>query len=167
MSVFTKNKNNWIIAVLVLLNLLTLGLYWFGDNLSGPPHRDEGAVVRFFQSELGLSEDQTANVQELITNHRKRVVENFDDLHQKRKKIVDALTLETPDTATAFQLAREVGGHEEQMQIFLIEHYSKIWATCDESQQQKLRKIFKETIRGPRHGKGRKGGPPPPPRRRE
>lgn len=149
MSIFT-NKTNWIIGFLVLLNCITLGLYWFsrGPGLLPPPPGKRG-IIHFLSKELDLTDEQTEKLRIVQQAHREQAEANVKALHQERRQIIDALTEETPDTNQALLLAQSVGDREEQMQLLLIQLYETIWEMCDDQQREKLRKVFKESVRPP------------------
>ena len=155
MSIFTDQKKNVLIILLVLLNLFTISMVWFGRNKDGPPRPGKKSFIHLFKKELNLNEDQLKEFERLIDQHRKRV--NPIVRKANRKEIIEAITMEVPDTARALMLAREVGEGEELMQTLLIEHYMALRSVCNAAQKEKLRKIFKETVRRP--------GPKPPPRK--
>jgi Spy/CpxP family protein refolding chaperone len=150
MSIFT-NKTNWIIGFLILLNCITLGLYWFsrGPGHLPPPRANKG-LVHFLSKELNLSDEQTEKLQIAQQAHRSAAEANLKNLHKERRDIIEALTSENPDTSQALQLAQSVGDREEQMQLLLIQQYQTIWEMCDAQQREKLRKVFKESVRPPK-----------------
>lgn len=158
MSIFTNSKKNLLIAILLLLNIVTISMVWFG--FGGRPPRGRRPVNRFLMKELGLNSNQIAQFEKLQQKHKERVRPLFKATNDSRRKILETITTAEPDTLLAKEIAGSLGVQESKLQLELIEHYMALRAVCDKEQQEKLRRIFRETApkpprRPPEHGPGK------------
>ncbi len=103
------DRNTWLIILLVLLNVLSLGALWF-TNTGGPPREKrshEARMDKFLKVELGLDDEQLAKFQNLRKNHFKERKENVRVLRQKKRQLIETVAASETDSITIQNLIRD------------------------------------------------------------
>lgn len=144
---FWKNwqRKDWIIAMLVGLNVITLATVWLLPHK--PPHR---RIDQFLKKELSLNEEQVAQIKSFRQAHRKLVDQHKERIDQKHQEIIAALNGATRDTAQAYALGRSLATDKAKMEALWIDHYLQIEQVCNEAQRVKLAAIFLELMHPPK-----------------
>jgi protein CpxP len=157
MDIFTKNKFTVItIALLILINLFTLLIIWFGGrDIFGPPrmkHSPENAdrVVFFLKNELGLNEAQVQEYQQLRLKYREQIREINDDIHRLKRELLDQLFSDRVDSQKVNQLIQSIGEKQKIAERITFNHFLEMKNLCGEGQQEKLRRLLDEFLRPPR-----------------
>jgi Spy/CpxP family protein refolding chaperone len=149
------NKNTWLIILLVLLNVLSLGALWF-TKAEGPrpgkrDHKER--MDKFLKSELGLNDEQLTTFQGLRKEHFEDRKNNYKALREKKRELIKAATALEEDSVLIQSLIDDIVVLERNSEMLFIEHLSRLKAVCTPEQQQNLSKVF---LRGMRSH-----GPPP------
>lgn len=176
------------VALLVALNLATLGTLWFSRREPAPPaphadttlafspiHRLE-AARRFIARELQFSDVQQQELLRLQQEYTGRVRGLFMDIRQTRAKMLPLLTRDSVQASEIQAVAAELGHKQESLFIATTEYFRAIRALCNEQQQRSYTTIIDELTQmlgapgaGPPFGgrpPGKPGMPPggfPPP----
>ncbi|MEM7105999.1 MAG: periplasmic heavy metal sensor [Bacteroidota bacterium] len=169
MGIFDKKFSFWLVAFLLILNLGSLGALWFGKTDSRPPgpppmHPKHDKVTEFLSKELGLDEEQKAELSELRREFRSSTRLVIENQNRNKRLMFEALTQVDADTATAEIYANDIGIQQTKLEKAMLNHYLAIRGICSsKEQEEKLGKVFHRAIRpgpGPRHGPGGKRPPP-------
>jgi protein CpxP len=140
-----------IIAVLVVLNLVTLSFMILSPKPSGRKSRAE--VVAFVERELGLTDAQKKIFADLREKHIQRMTIIAREQHELRRSMFDLLKQESPDEAVIRQKADSIGQRETEVALETFDHFRQLRAACTPEQQKKLDTVIREvlrTIRPPR-----------------
>ncbi len=146
------NKNTWLIILLVVLNLFSLGALWFSKGPSPP----EGPEVKmdhkeridgFFKKELNLDEDQMVELRKLTGEHLEKRKENGKLLREEKRKLVKALSAETEDSLTIDSILFEISRLETINERLFVEHFRNLKAMCTPEQQENLHRVFDRGMR--------------------
>jgi periplasmic protein CpxP/Spy len=160
-----------IIAILVVMNLVTLAFLWFGGSLLIPgPVR--GKASEFLISELKLTHDQVEEFGKLRSIHHEKMQTLQDRDRMMHDRFFGALFLTPPDTITAGILADSIAELRKQMDMLTFEHFRQLRLTLTELQKVKFQKVFNQALdralpplppMPPPPPPPNAGAPPPPP----
>jgi len=182
-SGFKISKKEWGVALLIILNLLTLAALWltiFHRSPGGPPPWSGGGAQdpqRFLSRGLQLTESQTKEFDDL----RDRFLKTAGPLHEEIGRLKEALIEEmfrpSLDQARIKSLIEGIGVRREDEEKRLLNHFLDLVNACPPDQKAKFQSLMREFMtmigaldpprppRGPsRPGDGPKngedGGPP-------
>jgi len=174
MNFFTKIRvTSWIIGLLVLLNMLTLGTLWF-QQFRRPPNKPlpqdnrSETILWFLQRELDLTEQQAQQFQTLRQQYLLTSRTIMSEIHQLREELTDELFAASPDAQKADKLAEEIGAKHAALELLLFRHFLELKAVCQPAQQTKFQSLIRDLLemmkppdqpRSP--GAARPGEPPP------
>lgn len=120
------------------------------------PHEKPG---NFIEQELGFSEDQKKQFQQLIREHQQQMRPLSDQLRDTRKAYFDILKEETPNADNnqnkADSINRRIGQLHQELNRVNFEHFKDIRGICTPSQIENYTKLLEKMGQ-------RIGGPPPP-----
>jgi len=151
-----RTFQNWVIGVLVALNLGLLAFVWFqSDRKDVPPPRGPrnapGFSVQLMQQELGLSPPQVAHYEKLRTEQMEMMKAVNDELDSLKLQLVDDM-FDPPSTPGSLDSAiARVGMLQAKLEMLRFRHFSALAQVCDAGQKERLRPILKEVFgrRGP------------------
>ena len=96
-------KYGWIIGILVVMNIVLLGIVWFGK----PPHSGGQELRKFVEQNLKFTEEQSKQYDVLISEHRKRIRE-IDEQTKEAKQALFQLVNESADTVKEKALTEQL-----------------------------------------------------------
>jgi len=147
-----NSKPSWLpiaVVVLAVVNLVTLGLLWFGRH-NPPPRRD---ARQFLVTELQLDAVQVRRFDSLRRVHFAEV----DTLHEEMHRLKDALFARLPLAAGGSAVADSIGSVQARIERSTFNHFAELRRLCNPQQQQSFDRVIKDVLRG----MGPEGGPPP------
>jgi Spy/CpxP family protein refolding chaperone len=153
MDFFTKNRMLfWCVGVLVLLNVVTLGLFWLGRPPLGPPGGPGGRPdsQRIMEEQLQLSDEQARQFELIRDEHFRRTVPLQDDMHQIRLDLLDEVFAAEPNDAAIRELTAQIGRRQGQFERELFVHFRELKAACDDRQMAELREMLADIIESTR-----------------
>lgn len=170
----------WVIVILVILNLLTLGAlfkYNVRAQLWGeksPRHtqidrnRDRDPITTIFSKRLNFTESQQAELKQLRDAHRVSMRAVDEALEQKRKQLFAMHRAENIDTESKDLLIREISVLFAEKENLTFGHLSDMRAICTPEQKPEFDKIIERMGKRRRgsgsdgeRGRDRRRGPPP------
>lgn len=175
MDIFKRERmTQWIIVLLVILNLFTMATLWVQRGKDQPlplPPGDERrqghGVLEFLEMELDLSEDQTQRLEALRSRHHEERFQTEKLMLDKRREYMRLVTENNPDTAKVNRLARQLGEIQAKMEGLTFQHFTEIKALCTPEQKDQFNRLMREVLdRQPPPGHRPEGRRRPPPRRR-
>jgi periplasmic protein CpxP/Spy len=166
MDMFSQKKFMiWTIALLVLLNVLSLTALWY-QRIEQPlqPERQgdqrQESVTQFLNRELQLSDSQKVEFERL----RKEYVENSTTLNQEMREsktaLFDLVGASSPDKATIGKLTKDIGEKQAALDLLLFNHFAALRNICTPSQQEKFKTLLRD-IRELMRPQNRPGERPP------
>ena len=175
---YYQQKRVLVIAVviLVLLNVGSMGMIWQNQSKKKSinlPQQSYTNGIAFLQDELGLSDEQAEIFKRLRQEHFNNTRANGQRIRQAKDLFFQSMVTADRGDENINALTIEIGElmAKQDMELFL--HFQNLKAVCDESQRERLGKIFHQFMRqnappGPGgRGVGPGQGPPPGPRRGE
>lgn len=147
-----QQKNNWLVALLLVLNVATLTTVWLRGRSDDRPKR----LGDVFQDELGISDAQVEQVEQLARTHRQKM-EGFEQrLRTQNERLFTALGQPTPDSTTAAAAIDSILAARRDMETARARFFLELKGQCTPEQQAHLAEVFARVARRP---------PPPPGRR--
>ena len=151
-----RTFQNWVIGILVALNLLALTTVWIQSNRTNPPPPKEArngsdASVSLMQRELGLSADQAQKYEQLRTEQMGSMKEINDALDSLKLCLIDDIFDSHLNDKDVDAMAARIGVLESKLEVLRFKHFSALAQICNPEQKAKLHPILQEVIgkRGP------------------
>jgi Spy/CpxP family protein refolding chaperone len=142
---------NWLIAVLVVLNLLTVSILWIQTAKTNEPQRKEqgprsSESVQLMAKALDLSKEQMNHLNNIRTGLLDQLKEKNDRLNEKKRELAEELFKTNPDTSSAKRTTEEIGELQSKVELLRFQHFYELLALCTPEQKEKLRPIIVEVI---------------------
>ena len=147
---FKIHKKEWAIALLIILNLLTLAALWITflhrPPSGSPPQRREGApdVRDFLTRELNLNGAQAKEFDDL----RDRFMKDAGPVHEKIRSLKESLIEEmfrpATDPARIKALIEEIGGRRAEEEKLLLAHFQSLVEACRPDQKSRFQAILRQ-----------------------
>jgi len=178
----TKNRVLYIaLAILVLLNLISVGSMWMtrffgapplterfihqgpppGMQPGPPPGMHPGGHMQkdgrmFLAEELRFSKEQAEKFEKLRDEHFNSSRKVIDEMHKSMDDMMELLK-SGGDEKKAEEFANQTSAKQKELQILAFKHFKSIREICDDKQKEKFDSILKDVSKmmGPQ-------GPPPP-----
>ncbi len=125
----------FIIAGLILLNVLLIGWQWLG--VQGRPPRPEDILKK----ELQLTDEQMNAYREMIREHRAIAEPIEKDIHDLKKQLFDYDT----DSAKR-ETAGRIGQKISELDMSLYDHFKKVRTLCTEEQKKKFDEVLLKAL---------------------
>ena len=122
----------YIIASLIVLNVLMIGWQWFGPRRHPPRPED------ILKKELQLTDSQMDAYRELIKEHRLIADPLERDIADLRKQLLNYHASDSGKQA----FADAVGKKQAEFEMSLYEHFKKVRALCNVEQQRKFDEVL-------------------------
>jgi len=147
---FKIHKKEWAIALLIILNLLTLAAGWLTvlhrPPSGPPPQRREGApdARDFLTRELNLNEAQAAEFDDL----RDRFMKEAGPVHEKirglKESLIEEMFRPATDPARIKALIEEIGGRRADEEKLLLGHFQSLVEACRPDQKSRFQAILRQ-----------------------
>jgi hypothetical protein len=173
-SRFKIHKKEWAIALLIILNLLTLGTLWLTvlhGPPSGPPFQRGGGAPDardFLTRELGLNEAQTKEFDDLREGFMKAAGPIHEKIGRLKESLIGEMFRPGTDPARIKALIDEIGVRRGEEEKLLLAHFHSLVEACRPDQKDRFQAILRRfmTMIGaldppelPRPGDGPERGP--------
>ncbi|KAA3604182.1 MAG: hypothetical protein DWQ06_04840 [Calditrichaeota bacterium] len=150
MDYFTNKKfMTWTIAILVLLNILTLSGIWFLKFSPKPPFADFPRKERsefLLKKKLNLTDEQLQKFRDLRKKHFEETREFGNKIHNLKRELSEEVFKKTQNQSEVEKLIEKVGQLEMQIEKGKFKHFLELKSVCTPEQQKKFREIFKEIM---------------------
>ncbi len=153
----------WLIVLLIIINLTTLIILWFGRPGQPPFNRNERPDTnKFLKLELGLSDEQEKMFTQIRKIHFDSTGSLNEELWLKRRSIQQEAFKEIPDTQMVNTLSYEIGKLQEINEKFIFNHFLELKKVLNREQLVKFKEIIsKKEKNRPQPFDGERQGPPP------
>ena len=151
----------WLIALLVILNLATIGTMWFGR----PPHPGhmmqppaEGQMPRphrgmnLMKEHLQLSDQQAEKFNELREEHFERTRAVNDAAGKLRFEILDEIFSDQFSQEKVDKMLAELKELQGNFDSLLFKHFAELRDQCDPEQKEILKDMFTDLLRSTQRG---------------
>ena len=151
-----------IIIILVLLNLGTLTLLWFGRSRTEHA-QDPGESAKFLIHELTLTPGQQDEFGKLRDEHRQRLAILQERDRRLHDRFFEAIFLPAPDTLAAIILSDSIAAVRRQMELLTFDHFMQLRLLLNEEQKNKFHGVFRQALEHAMPLPDPPLPPPPPP----
>lgn len=145
-----KKFMTWVIAILIILNVSTLTYLWisrsndykYGSRMFKHDRMGQlgdGRLMKFFKSELNLTDEQTDSILELRNQHHQIVKEILKEIHYNKKLIVDGIFLN--ETVNVDSIANVIGEMQSQIEILTFDHLNRLKSILGPDQKESFKKL--------------------------
>jgi Spy/CpxP family protein refolding chaperone len=169
MDFYTRNrKGNWVLIILVILNLVLLATIWyprlkpgekeiqrkqkkqyddqkFRQDEENRKQRDK-RLTGFLKRELNFTQDQIDKFLQLRDEHfqkTKQVRRQVDDL---RREMMDQLLVDQPDSSQVEKLTEKMGQKTAELEKAVFYHFIELMGVCDSEQKSKYKSLLREIL---------------------
>ena len=142
---------NWLIAVLLASNLLTVSLLWIqAIGRSGSQTEDRrppaSESLTLLQKVLDLDEQQRLQAGNILGAGREQTGTYNDRLSQLKARIAEETCADSLDSAIAGKLSREIGELQSGVEMIRCRYFHELYMLCTPPQREKLRPIVVEVF---------------------
>jgi len=145
-----QNKfKNWLIAALLIINLLTLSILWMQTTRTNEPQSKEqgpraSESVNLLRKALDLNEEQAKQSDSMRTNQLEQSRSYNDRLAALKRQLSEELFKQHPDTALVDLQAKEIGELQSKVEMIRFNYFKELLAICTPAQKDKLKPIVAE-----------------------
>ncbi|HTY35483.1 MAG TPA: periplasmic heavy metal sensor [Bacteroidota bacterium] len=150
MDIFAQKKfMTWTIALLVLLNLISMTALWY-QHLERPPQQGTRAdqrqesVTEFLNRELQLDDNQKVEFERLRREYVDSSSSLTEDMRSAKKALFELVGEPSPDRTAIENLAKNIGAKQAALDLLLFNHLSRLRTLCTPAQKEKFNTIFRE-----------------------
>ena len=157
MDIFKKNKLLFtVIIILVLLNLTSIFILWYGKPKSfidrpDMPDNKSGRLEKLLEKELDFSKDQIEKFIVLRDEHRKNIFKLNEEIRSVKKSLFDKIILDGYQKEISDSLIKVSLEKQKEIEEATIRHFVELENLCEKDQKSKLMKVMNKLL-----------GPPPP-----
>lgn len=143
-----NGRNKWLVAIiviLVLINLATIGSFWWMRKPHHPPK-----LEKIFEKELSLTPEQTAQFSVLDDTHRAKAMQLQDSMKLYKSGLFEEMLSDNPNPIVLDSINVRIGATQIALDKNLVQHYSELKALCTSAEQkEKLKAIFQKITKRP------------------
>lgn len=149
----------WAIAILVVLNLCLLGLFWY-EHFSRPqqPRVNRADPEALFIAELNLDQQQIDTVRSLRKAHLERTDPIRSHIVELGTQMTEELFTPEPDTTRVRQLSEQIGKEQAEFERQVYSYFNQINQLLRADQHAKLQKLILDALRKKQPAQGDQQG---------
>ncbi len=146
----TRNTfRNWLIAVLLASNLLTVSIIWMQTSKpdEAQPTGEKSRAsesVQLMKKALDLSDEQARQVAQMHQARMEQSREYNDRMVLLKTQLAEDLFAGKPDTVQATLKAKEIGELQTQVELIRFQYFSDVLAISTPEQKERLKPILIE-----------------------
>lgn len=155
-SVVKKHWKNWLILVLIVLNITTItSIIICRQHFSKV---EETIVIdeeetpingQCFVKNMDFDKQQRSDFRTINHHFRARVCQIITQLNEQKKGMFSELGQNSPDTLKLNDIARNIGNLHQALKEETSRFYLSVKTLCDEEQQKKLQQYFTPLFKTP------------------
>jgi Spy/CpxP family protein refolding chaperone len=152
MDIFSQKKFMiWTIALLVLLNLLSMAALWY--QRGGPPpqvpkqaDQRQESVSQFLNRELLLTDDQKKEFERLRKEHFEASTRLSKEIREAKKALFDQVMAPASDKTAIEKLTQQIGDKQGELELLLFNHFTALRSKCTPEQQERFKIILHDIL---------------------
>ncbi|KUK77350.1 MAG: hypothetical protein XD92_0829 [Proteiniphilum acetatigenes] len=153
----------WAIALLVVLNLTTIGTILFRNRESSDnnitivldENQQNPLTGRFFRQTLGFDDAQMNIFREAHRSFQYRANDLIFGMDSLKNEMFTELNSPTPDTIRLNELSEQVGSYHAELKKITNAFYLQLKTVCDSTQCEQLQQAFLPLFRDGTVNRGR------------
>lgn len=155
MTVQINRSALWIIIILVVLNVISIGALWltrekrpvFDDRRPSPEK------AHMMARKLGFTPQQLHAFDSLNDRHHQTIMEKTEMIRGLRSALLDHISDGNEDSARL--IAKKIGEMHEEVELLNYRHFQHIYSICEGPQKEKFLDRVEQAVGEP-HGRMRK-----------
>jgi len=152
MNWINKSKfAKWVIIGFFIINIATVAIMWIYYVGDKKPKRFEERTpgpVGLMQKEIGLTEGQTRQIEEMRTKSFEKAKKIIDRMIDLRGMLSDQLFAEIPDTTLINKTIKEIGSLQAEIEMQKFSDFRSFISICTKEQKEKLKPILEKVLIG-------------------
>lgn len=148
MDIMQKNRLLiWLVVILVLINLLSVGTFWFGFFFHKPPQmRPFRGPEEMIERELGLTEQQKAGMRQEMHKHFESVRVILDSVKTLKREAFALITQHPEDTVQAEILLKKTADCLIEADRMRYKHFLTLRKMCSPEQQKSFDRLLQDML---------------------
>ncbi len=148
MDLVNKDKfKNWLLIILLLLNVLTVSIIWMKTFRSEYPAIQEqkgpvGDSTDVMKKALDLNENQAERINKIRSVQRVQSKILNDSLDALKLQLAKELFKTVPDTSVAIRKASQIGFLQSELEKMRFRHFNEILSISNKEQKEKLKPVI-------------------------
>ena len=147
---FLEKKHTlvFIIVLLLITNLVLSALFLFKRPHSDRknPDREKGRMYVSLQKEVGFSEGQLKEYQELRKEQFQNLKPLFNNVRNSKEKFYEFLYDQNISDSSINNAADSIGYHQKMLDLQMFSFFKKIRGTCTEDQLPRFDSTMKKSL---------------------
>lgn len=137
----------WIILLLVIANVASISIFWFGRIKDPERPMMPGVGPRdYIVKELGFNTEQQKKYTEMVKSHHENA-QKFQDSIRQAKDVFFSLLKDPAVTETTKQnAAAAVSRQSEKLDLLTFQHFQDVRKICTEDQKKKFDSIIHQVL---------------------
>ncbi len=150
MELVNQNKyRNFLIAFLLVLNLLTVSIIWMTTAKKiAPPSKAEdhrsSESVKLMKEALDLSESQAVQLEKIFSDQQEQSKSINDSLNELKKQLAEVLFAGKNDTIASNSKIRIIGELQSKAELIRYKLFANFLSFCTPEQKEKLKPVVVE-----------------------
>ncbi len=142
----------WVIAILVILNLVTVAIIWtlYFDQSHSSVKPDKVSPpsdpILLMQREIGLTDGQAQQYEQLREKHKGDMRAINDELDDLKLQMADEVFNPGLDEKQIKSLAEKIGQLQTELEKLRFNHFRELALVCNEEQKAKLHPILRQVF---------------------
>ena len=147
MTTPTKNKLFIFIIALLLISNIGLVVFFMGMNKhDSRDNRGRGEITRVLKEEIGFSETQIKEYEEIRMAHREKMRPLFDSIRIDKESLYNQLYLPEINDSIFNTASSAVGEKQQMIDRHLFNHFRTLRELCTAEQQPKFDTMIKHMV---------------------
>lgn len=135
-----------VIAVLLLVNIITLVALWFGKPGHPRPMPHERDMA-FLSKELGMTGSNKEKLDAMEATHHKEKRVLLEKNRLLREHLFGLLKTNASDTLAINNFVDSILSNQKEIELMTYYHFKQVKELCNPEQKQKLEETIAEAIR--------------------
>ena len=138
----------FIIIFLLISNFIMLFLFMAKSNPSAKNDttHDQKGLYNMLQKEVGFSNAQLDQYQDLRTQQRKTIKPLFNQIRSSKENFYELLYQKNLSDSNLYKDADSIAATQKQLDLQMFDHFKKIRNICQPDQLQKFDSSIKKVI---------------------
>lgn len=149
-----------LVLILIVANIASIALFWIKD-VKPPAMQPRATPAEFLVKELQLTTAQQQQFETLKKEHQQEASTLRKEIKDAKEELFELLKIPEVNDSVKNTAVKKISLLTEQIDLVTFNHFEKVRAICNVTQQKKFDEIIKEVTRmmapqGPPHrGEGR------------
>lgn len=137
----------WIILLLVIANVASISIFWFG-RIKDPerPMMPGGGPRDYVVKELGFNTEQQKKYTEMVKSHHENAQKFQDSIRQAKDALFSLLKDPAVTEKTKQNAAAAISRQSENLDLLTFQHFQDVRNICTEDQKKKFDSIIHQVL---------------------